>query len=329
MMNWFTKTCKERTTQNKRQNETRAKKIIHHIFGDPNYLISTEEEMNMIINKAKEVYAPSTIGRLVNWINKNSTVKQFDISFVIKNLKRNNKRERNFLSREDYSKMFNVVYSMIKNCNNINDKYAHSFYCVFLLCSIFGLRNSDASNFSMDDLKMLISNNRIIITIEKTQNPLEIVVKSKKVKDILCDIVKSMEMNGPILKNKLFDYFEKLYTTTLNKPKPKNLSFGCLRFRFSTIDTILKDDEKYECDNNSLAVTSNENNEEFNFDKTKEFTTSNDEAFLETKRKQMGHTTVRMTKHYQNVQLRNEIKSQRATNNQIADVTSVYDYTNE
>jgi integrase len=289
MSDWFTKQVNPKTARNILENETRSKRIIRNIFGSSEYKIKNEAEFSRFIDVCLNSHEPTVVARIAKYINIHNTVSPFDLKVVTRKLKQLKSRSHsNFLSTEDFTKLFNQALKLLET-NQTTNQDQTNYLCIFMLCALFGLRRSDALSLDAENLTFLLATKRLIIETHKTKSHQIIECNDPTTQHIVRIILTHLnKLGGKFQDVKLAELFTQHYVTTLNKKKPKQLGFHALRFRFS-------------------ALT-------YNFeagDKTIVINTKEDPFELNDLSKHLGHTNVGTSNFYRQTELGHQYDIQK------------------
>jgi integrase len=299
-MSWFEKDSKERTLQNNIQNEKRAYNLLKSCLNSDR--ITSIEEFDKLLNHASTIYCASVIIRMLNVWKKYSTI-SIDFKVVKSKLRKIQFKEQDNFIHNDETKIMLLKIINILHYSEYQ-KNETSFFCLFLLCAMFGLRVSDAADLTYSQLNRLYEEEELIIQTKKNSVPQKLSVHHIFKKKILLLIITHMPAKFSL--SNVYSSLKKFYEVTFSKPKQKKVGFHALRFKFSYnllkdeefISSILDEDEKIQF-NNLL-------------DRPKNVTLNNSNFIQESEqpRQTIAHSK-EMSKYYQKIEFKNEHKNER------------------
>lgn len=293
MSNWFEPVRKTQTINNIEQNKRRCIDLITLTFNDPyKNKIDTVEEFNELISNALTMYKPSVVLRIVGTINKSFATRVFPLRAVKRRLNAlKAEQHSNYISNDDFALLMNNAVDMLRANDSPNDEQTR-YFCVFLLCALYGLRLGDADRMTSEDLRFLLNRGQLVIETQKTRVKQNLVCDSESKRSITRTVLEHLERLEERRVNKvpLSTYFTRHYESVLGRPKEKQIGFHALRFRFSKLG---------ECEDAREASLV-------------EFTTKIKDA---EKSGEMGHSRPAMTKYYQRTQQRNDLNNNERQQN--------------
>lgn len=269
MQNWLEE---DPTSKSIAENLMRTKRLINDSIQKDS--INNDSDLNLVINKGLELFAKTTMLRVVGCLDQ-----FFESGYsaprrqIAKKIKRHVKDEinKNYITKDEFFKLFTLAtetLSQLPKYNTFDEMRA--FLNIFIVCGLTSIRVSDSKRINQNQLLKLYEDGFIIINAQKTQRDNRIVLNPHN-KPWLKIVLENYA--DPKLKEQVNVYklFKQHYEKSLGKTKPKGLGFHSLRFYYAY---------------SSLGMMENK---------------------LEQTQSQMGHATTKQTNYYVNRYAQNEL----------------------